>query len=809
MQNQSIFPNCLCCGEHLEAKHRILDGLFQCPTCKNEHYFVYDFTPIIVSQLSEADQLRNNHHYEDALKKYQFIAKNNTNLIEAQWGMFLSVYGIVYVKENKVGRYIPSINQFVDEKPTESKYYLKTIDMAKDPYMKKIYIKECEFIAKSWDSAKSTIKKVKTKIIKEPEAVEVKPVETKVKPKTVEKEIGSAISKGYKIDPIIENKIKSAEQIYLQNKKFNRALKTFDDIIKTDPLAEKARWNKILSTLEVVTFDELNPKAKLDSVFEMFDELMGCINSLEDQMYLQAFESHLLKKLIEVSEFDNALYDFIDSWKKKGEKSLFANLVYQEIENKLKNSQASTVDWIHPALASVTKEFSKNDSRFVTKYIEMAERINHLGFYKDALILIDNVLKENPNHVKAIIIQLCANYKVAKLSDLHKALKDLKFIDTLKLILKLDDKATEVFKEVRYAIVSLINQGNYKLANQMINHYINLLPKDEKETLVGSLLEFSKHLIYFEQFKDASKYVKIVIENDKTNATAHWAKFMIALKAHTHFELLMLTRKKDLMKYPDYEHAVNATSDHKEYIRFYEIQDKLKQATPENNMFRKMAKRNFIHFDNMCQHETLHEFTDEVFPQIEKEIPVLFIDEQMSVINIFNRSMIMILITLFSLTLSHMKELFDPSNSSDSNLVSSHVISLFKDDLVYVLVPIILISYLVVWIIEKETVLKGLAKGLTNGLIALVVSLVFLAGIPWILTKFLTQTLFGLSPYIIPSGTFGLALIGSFFILKISHQKLVVAKVNHRFIRASFINLIVLAGLLIVAFIATMLSIIL
>ena len=154
--------------------------------------------------------------------------------------MFLSTYGIVYIEENKNTRYIPVIHQFYDEVPTLNKHFLKVLELSKEKYMKNYYLKECEFISKTWEAAKSTIKRVKPVKAKEKVVVVSKPVEPEVHAIYPSKPVGKDLTKGYLIDPIIENKIKSAEQIYLNTKKFSRACKVFEEVLKVDPLAQKA-----------------------------------------------------------------------------------------------------------------------------------------------------------------------------------------------------------------------------------------------------------------------------------------------------------------------------------------------------------------------------------------------------------------------------------------------------------------------------------------------------------------------------------------------------------------------------------------
>ena len=717
--------------------------------------------------------------------------------------MFLSAYGIVYIKEDKNVRYVPVIHQFYDEIPTKNKHYQKAVELSSDKYMKKNYIQECEYITKTWDLAKSTIKKTKPVVVKKQEVVVKKIVEVEEVSTHIAKPIGKDLSSEYVIDLVIENKINSAEQIYLQTHKFNRANKVFDEILKTDPLAKKARWNKILCTLEVSSFEELSPNAKLDNIFEMFEQLMGSFNPKDENIYLQTLERHLFRKLIEAAEFDKMLYEFIVSWKKASELNLFSDILYQEILKRLNIEGIKSVEFVHESLQAVTKNYPKDDIRFIKKYIEVSEKINQLGFYKDTLVLVQTLLISNPNHIEALIIQLCATYKVPTLSDLHLVLKDVKFFDTLQLLLNQEYKALELFDEIRLAIINLIEKENYKLANQMIEKYISLLPIDEKTVLNESLLEFSNHLIYHEKFSDAEKYIVKLIANDAKIPAAHWAKFMISIKAHTNFEVLMKTGKKDLMRYPDFELAVNCTSDNKEYLQFYETQDKLKQATSENIMFRKMTRRNFNHFDDMCKLENVDSFINELFPKMEKEVPILFKKEQLSIFSIFNRSVMITIILGFAFIVTQMKALFDPSDTQDPLEVSNNIFLFFKNQVLLFLVPGLVLIHLVVWIREKESLKKGIIGGLLASLIVLVISLVLLGAIPYAIARFLLNILFDISQILVSLPVFGIVLIISIIILRKSHKKLHLNKVGKKFLTASLVNSIVILSILLLALLSS------
>jgi hypothetical protein len=150
-----------------------------------------------------------------------------------------------------------------------------------------------------------------------------------------------------------------------------------------------------------------------------------------------------------------------------------------------------------------------------------------------------------------------------------------------------------------------------------------------------------------------------------------------------------------------------------------------------------------------------------------------------------------------------MKTLFDPTQSVNSPIVAYNVLLLFRDSVVFFLVPGFLIIYTLIYVREKEHFGKAIGIGLLVGLMVSVISLVILGVIPYVLARFLTPTLFGLSPYIVPGVTFGLVAIASIFIFRTAHLRLVEARVDQKFIKASLINIIVLSVLLVIAMVVT------
>jgi hypothetical protein len=150
-----------------------------------------------------------------------------------------------------------------------------------------------------------------------------------------------------------------------------------------------------------------------------------------------------------------------------------------------------------------------------------------------------------------------------------------------------------------------------------------------------------------------------------------------------------------------------------------------------------------------------------------------------------------------------MRLLFDASNTSDPLVVADSVLNFMNDLVLIIFVPALMILYISISIREQETVGKGILKGSLFGLMFSVISLGLLGLIPWLSARYLTTTLFNLSPYIVPSIIFGITLISIFFILKIQHKKLVNAKVSPSFLKISFRNVLILSIVSVSAFLAT------
>ncbi|PKK96433.1 MAG: hypothetical protein CVV58_06390, partial [Tenericutes bacterium HGW-Tenericutes-3] len=479
-----LYPDCSCCGQRLEKKNEILPGLLQCPKCKNEHYVDLSYDQKVMSLLSEADLKKNASQFNEAYDLYEAIAHDYPTLSEAHMGMFFCSYGIIYKVTDGIERYKPKIHQYIEDIPTENRHYLKALEVTKDKYKKKHLIEEGEVIDQIWRETKPLLKKAeKTKVRK------VIPVELPSEEELAESPLiqrrGSRLPEGYKVNPILENKIKNAEVIYLKAGKYGRANKLFEEVLEVDPCARRAIWGKLLCRLQVSDIELLGFNTKLSVIFPLFEELMTCLSKADENIYLNAFEGYLFRKLSSVGVFDEELYNYIQEWKKKGEQKVLANKLYAFIKTLLEDEKKTSIDWLHTALSKAT-EFDQveNQKLFMTKYVEIAQDLNALELYKDALELVEAVIASDPKNQDALLIQLCSTYKVPKLSDLHTVLKDVKQIKVFEQLIDSGYKDLDIFDELRLAAVDLIEQKNYKTATALIDLFIAKLPKGNDEALV-------------------------------------------------------------------------------------------------------------------------------------------------------------------------------------------------------------------------------------------------------------------------------------------------------------------------------------
>ncbi|MBN2299620.1 MAG: hypothetical protein JXC31_00365 [Acholeplasmataceae bacterium] len=810
-QKARVFPDCSCCGERLEKKNELLPGLVQCPVCKNEHYVSQTYNQQSMIKLKEADLKRISKKFIEAYDDYEMISSEYPELIEPYWGMFLSTYGIIYEENEELKRFGPKIHMYLDEMPSQSKYFKKVIVLSQDKYKKQHFIEEGELIDKIWNETKPALKKIK-KVLKKTDDESndgSEPLET-----ALYKKMGSSLPKDYTLDPILENKIKNAEIIYLKANKFGRANKVFDEVLEIDPYAKRALWGKLLCKLQVSDFDLLGLNIKLSVAFPLFEEVMECHKKDDENIYLQAFETYLFKLFKSSNKFDEELFDYILSWKNRYDQHQFSKVLYEEIRLYLEKDNLSDVSWIHQALAASLRFVEKeNPKEYINKHIEIARDLNLNKLYKDAQKVIDIVLSLEEKNQEALIIQLCATYKVPELTLLHTELQDLKLIKAFEDLIESGYQNLDVFMEVRLAAINLVENGNYKQSLQLMDLFIEHCPEKEVDVLNDSLLEISELLIYKEKHKEAEKYVNHLIHNLPLLPAAHWCKLKIALGANTNFDVLMYS-KKDLMEYPDFEHAINSTSNPEDYIKFYEIHDALKQSTKEGRTFKKMANKHYDEFEALCGLADIHTFVTDIVPELQKKVKRMAHVEQSGASNITNRTVIILILIGLAFVVSNLRALFDTGATNQGSVVADRLIAFIIPLGAPGLFGLLFIVFILTAVREGNSFLKSLLKGFLLGLLFTVIALVVIFGIPWALASYLDTLLFrlsdisalGLSSIVVAGTLFGLVIIASILILRGFHIKLVESTQSKKASRSSIINFIVVGLIVIGALAVTLLG---
>lgn len=786
------YPDCYICGNKLEKKYEILPGLVHCPFCKHEHHVNQNYDQDILQRLSDADRLRNTLQFEEAMKRYQAIIDDDKLSFEGYLGLFLTTYGITYNRDQVTKKYIPTINREVDEQPSSNKYMMRMIEITSDPYKKKYFNKEREKYDQLWMD--SRLIDDKKKYLKASVPVMEQPIKN-VLPiiDVVEtKPIGAKVAPNYQIDRNIENKIKNAELIYLKTNKFSRAEKIFDEALAADPLAKEAIWGKILCKLQVMDFDLLTPSTSIKPIFSLFEKLMACMTEKEENPYLDALEKHFYKMLNQASIFDTELFDYILSWKKEPTQRLIAKNLYILIRKNLEKELHDSIGWIHPALAATSRFLLDIDQAgYIHQYIDTMKRLIELKFYKDVLQMADVVLLVNPHNKEALLMQICAMYKVQHLSELHHIIRDLKFMPMFEKLLIGDYDILELFNEMRLAILEIIQDKNFKFALQLIDIYIDKIPSKDIEILNGALQEFSDHLIYHERFKVAEKYINMLLSNNSKLPAAHWSKLKIALRAQTNFDVL-ISHRKDLMLYPDYENAINSVEHPEEYVRFYEIHDHIHKMSMESGKLKRVMKSNFGYFNRQCSTEDVETFVSVIYPKMEEDIPLIVGEGKAAVFNMLIRSLIAFCIIAFGFVFGNVELLFDPLKTADSLIIAANMFEILKWIFLYGVLPVFLFLFIMNSPRFDEPYIKGLLKGVFYGLISSAVFALIVGVIPWAAVRFLQDFVLNISTVALPVGLLGFGGFGIIYVSFKFHHDLKDSVLFNKFKPISIINIILL-----------------
>ena len=134
---------CTKCGGALDFAP---DGLrAKCKYCGTEHFFKEDKAEALVMLLNEAGEYLKRNLFDDAIAKYTAILARYPEDSEAAWGLTVSTYGIVYARDDRTGKMIPTCSRIVKKSILDFSAYKTAIESCADE-QKAIYESEAQFI---------------------------------------------------------------------------------------------------------------------------------------------------------------------------------------------------------------------------------------------------------------------------------------------------------------------------------------------------------------------------------------------------------------------------------------------------------------------------------------------------------------------------------------------------------------------------------------------------------------------------------------------------------------------------------------
>ena len=119
---------CQTCGSQLELSE---DGLYgKCPYCQNEYHFKEEKAEALVLMLNLGFENLNRHDFDGAISTFRSVAANYPEDAEANWGLVISTYGIIFEKDDRTGKMIPTCSRIVENSILANKNYKKAIENA-------------------------------------------------------------------------------------------------------------------------------------------------------------------------------------------------------------------------------------------------------------------------------------------------------------------------------------------------------------------------------------------------------------------------------------------------------------------------------------------------------------------------------------------------------------------------------------------------------------------------------------------------------------------------------------------------------
>lgn len=138
----SVVYKCKECGGQIEPQ---VNGLGKCLYCGALQTLPKDKDDAIQNLLNRANDFRLNCDFDRAIFEYEAVLKLSETEPEAHWGLFLSRYGVEYVKDTMTLAYKPTLHRISSKSVFEDLDYKATIKYA-DPISAMQYKKDAENI---------------------------------------------------------------------------------------------------------------------------------------------------------------------------------------------------------------------------------------------------------------------------------------------------------------------------------------------------------------------------------------------------------------------------------------------------------------------------------------------------------------------------------------------------------------------------------------------------------------------------------------------------------------------------------------
>ena len=112
---------CTVCGAPMDADVDNKGG--KCKYCGSVYRFKEEKGTSLILEMNTAAGYLNRHDFDNAIVHYESILKEYPKDAEAAWGHAISTYGIVYARDDRTQRMIPTCSRIVKESILENKSY--------------------------------------------------------------------------------------------------------------------------------------------------------------------------------------------------------------------------------------------------------------------------------------------------------------------------------------------------------------------------------------------------------------------------------------------------------------------------------------------------------------------------------------------------------------------------------------------------------------------------------------------------------------------------------------------------------------